>query len=313
MMSYLVRRLLYAIPILLGVTLATFVLFYAVTPPHRLARRNITSKNPTQQEIDDWLKQHGYDKPLLTQFGKHTRELMLFQFGNSDAGAEPVWNKIKAGWLPSLTIALPEFIIATWLTVALALLVAYYRGTYLDLWGVGICVFLMSVNYVLYIIGGQFLFAKVLRIFPLAGYHAGWEGLRFAVLPGLVGLISGLGGAIRYNRAAFLEEMDQDYVRTARSKGVPEGKILFTHVLKNAASPILTSVVLSIPFLFLGSLLLETYFGIPGLGSLTVDAIRNSDFATVRAMVFLGTVAYIVGNIMTDISYALVNPRVRLE
>jgi peptide/nickel transport system permease protein len=311
--SYLIRRILWMVPILIGVSVVTFVLFYVVTPPRQLARRNLSSKNPSPQEINDWLRQHHYDKPLQEQAVKHISELMLFHFGNSDADDEPVVQKIHQGMGPSLMLAVPEFIISTWVTIALALMVAYYRGTYLDYWAVAICVLLMSVNYILWFVAGQYIFAKLLRIYPLAGFASGPEGFRFVILPGLIGLISSLGGAIRYNRAAFVEETQQDYVRTARSKGLSERRILFTHVLKNAAAPILTSVVLGIPFLFLGNLLLESFFGIPGLGSMTVDAINGADFATVRSMVFIGTVLYIIGIVMTDISYAIVNPRVRLE
>lgn len=313
MLAYLVRRLLYAIPILVGVSLATFALFYVVIPPKVMARRHLTTKNPSPAEINNWLHDHGYDKPLPQQFRKHVQELLLLRFGTSEADGEPVWSKIRQGAGPSLMLAVPEFIVSVWVTIVLALLVAYYRGTYLDYWGVALCVFLMSVNYVLYIVAGQYVFAKLLRIYPLAGYARGPGGLRFIILPALVGVISALGGSVRYNRAAFLEEIGQDYVRTARAKGVPEARILFTHVLKNAAAPILTSVVLGIPFLFLGSLLMERFFSIPGLGAITVDAINSADFAVVRAMVFLGTIAYIVGNVLTDLSYALVNPRVRLE
>jgi peptide/nickel transport system permease protein len=313
MFSYLVRRTLYAIPILIGVSLLTFVLFYVVVPPRILARRNLTSKNPSQAEINSWLRQHGYDKPLPQQFLKHTQELFLLRFGRSDVNGEPIPDKIRQGAGPSLRLAIPEFIVSIWLTIALSLLVAYYRGTYLDIWAVVLCVVLMSVNYVLYIVAGQYVLAKVLKIYPLAGFIQGPEGFRFVVLPLMVGVVSGLGGTIRYYRAVFSEEMHQDYVRTARARGVPEQRILFTHVLKNAATPILTSVVLSIPFLFLGNLLMETFFGIPGLGSATIDAINSSDFAMVRAMVFIGTIAYIIGNLFTDVSYALVNPRIRLE
>lgn len=312
MLYYLIRRILYAVPILFGVSLLTFALYYLVVPPHIMAKRNL-GKNPSPEQVQSWLHEHGYDKPLHQQFGKHMSELLMFRFGTSDVNGEPVWDKIRQGAGPSLMLAVPEFIVSAFITIALALFVAYFRGTYLDYWAVAICVVLMSINIVLYIVAGQWLFAKLLRIFPMAGYDRGFAGLKFVVLPGVVGLVAGLGGAVRYYRAAFLEEMDQDYVRTARSRGVPEAQILFSHVLKNAASPILTALVLSIPFLFLGNLLMETFFGIPGLGSITLDAINSSDFAVVRAMVFLGTVLYIIGNVMTDVSYALVNPRVRLE
>ncbi|MFN3649025.1 MAG: ABC transporter permease [Armatimonadota bacterium] len=312
MLSYLLRRLLYAVPILIGVSILTFGMFYMVKSPRQLAKQNL-GKNPTDEQVQVWLQEHGYDKPLGEQARKHIGELLMLKFGKSDTSDERVWDKIGNGAGPSLALAVPMFFASALAAVSLALFAAYFRGTYLDYWGVFFCVLLMSINYVLYFVAGQYIFARLLRIYPLAGYAQGWDALRFVALPGLVGVVAGLGGAIRYNRAAFLEEMHQDYVRTARSKGVAEAKILFTHVLKNAATPILTSLVLSIPFLFMGNLLLESFFGIPGLGSMTVDAINSGDFAVVRAMVFLGTLAYIAGNILTDVSYALVNPRVRLE
>jgi peptide/nickel transport system permease protein len=192
-------------------------------------------------------------------------------------------------------------------------LAAYFRGTYLDYWTTFLCVLLMSITALVYIMGGQYLLGKILKYFPIAGYQGGLGSWKFVLLPTVVGVIMGLGSSVRFDRTIMLEEMNQDYVRTARAKGVPERAVLFRHVLKNASIPILTSVVLSIPFLLMGSLLLESFFGIPGLGSMTVDAINSQDFAVVRAMVFLGTVLYILGAILTDLSYALVDPRVRLE
>jgi peptide/nickel transport system permease protein len=171
----------------------------------------------------------------------------------------------------------------------------------------------MSITYLVYIMGGQYLLGKVLRYFPIAGYQEGVGFWKFVLLPTLIGIISGLGSSVRFYRTLLLEEMNQDYVRTARAKGAGENTVLFRHVLKNAAIPILTSAVLSLPFLLMGSLLLESFFGIPGLGTMTVDAINSQDFAVVRAMVFLGTLLYIVGSVLTDLSYALVDPRVRLE
>ena len=312
MLSYVIRKLLYAIPVLMGVSILTFILFYRMVPPEILAKRNL-GKNPTPAQVSAWLHQHGYDRPIQVQFMDHMKAALLFDYGKSDINAQPVADKIRDGAGPSLMLAVPEFIVAAWVTIAIALYLGYFRGTYLDIWGVVLCVVLMSINYILYIVAGQYVLAKLLKIYPLAGYVRGAGSIRFVVLPLIVGVITGLGGAVRYYRAVLLEEMSQDYVRTARARGIPEGRILFGHVLKNAATPILTTLVLSIPFLFLGNLLMETFFGIPGLGSTTFDAIFSSDFAVVRAMVFIGTEAYIVGNIMTDISYALVNPRVRLE
>lgn len=312
MLSYVIRKLLYAVPILMGVSLLTFIMYFTMVPPRQLAKRNL-GKAPSQAQINNWLHQHGYDRPIQVQFGDHLKAALMGDYGKSDLSDEKVIDIIKRGAGPSLMLAVPEFIIAAWVTITIALYLGYFRGTYLDIWGVVICVVLMSINYILYIVAGQFILGKLLKIFPLAGYVRGAGGLKFVVLPLIVGVITGMGGTIRYYRAVLLEEMSQDYVRTARARGIPEGKILFGQVLKNAASPILTTLVLAIPFLFLGSLLVETFFGIPGLGSTTVDAIHSADFAVVRAMVFIGTEAYILGNVLTDISYGLVNPRVRFE
>lgn len=313
MLRYVLRRVLYAVPILIGVSLVTFLLFYATASPEQMARRNLSAKNPSQEQIREWLQQHGYDKPLHVQFRKHMTELFLLRFGRSDATGEEIWDRIRAGVGPSAMVTSLVFFAGLITAVGFALGVAYFRGTYLDHWATFCCVLLMSITYLVYIMAGQYLLGKVLRYFPLAGYRGGLEGWKFVLLPMVVGVISGLGSSVRFYRTVMLEEMNQDYVRTARAKGVSERAILFRHVLKNASIPILTSAVLSLPFLLLGSLLLESFFGIPGLGTLTVDAINSQDFAVVRAMVFLGTILYIVGAILTDISYALVDPRVRFE
>lgn len=313
MLQYVIRRTLYAVPILIGVCLATFLLFYVVVPPTQLARRNLSAKNPTQQQIQDWLQQHGYDRPLAIQFRDHMLHLALFQFGSSDTTGEPIGQKIREGMGPSFRLMAPMFAAEVAVAVALALVLAYFRGTYLDLWGLVLCVIGMSVPMLIYIISGQFLIGKALRLFPFAGYASGLHGWRFIFMPAIIGVVAGIWGSVRFYRTAMLEEIGQDYVRTARAKGVPEGRVLFLHVLKNAATPILTSVVLGIPFLLMGNLLLESFFGIPGLGSILVDAINSSDFALVRAMVYLGAVLYIIGAVMTDVSYAMVDPRVRFE
>jgi peptide/nickel transport system permease protein len=313
MLRYITRRTLYAVPILIGVCLATFFLFYLAVPPDQLARRNLSSKNPTQQELHDWLQQHGYDRPRWEQFRDHMLHLALFDFGNSDANGEPIWPKLRQGAGPSLRLAAPMFVAEVYVAIVLALVLAYYRGTYLDFWGLIVSVIGMSIPTLVYIIAGQYGIGKILRLFPFAGYARGIHGWKFIAMPLLIGVVSGIWGSVRFYRTAMLEEIGQDYVRTARAKGVPEGRILFTHVLKNAGTPILTSVVLGIPLLMLGNLLLESFFGIPGLGSMLVDAIHSSDFALVRALVYLGAVLYIIGAVLTDISYALVDPRVRFE
>lgn len=313
MIRYLIRRVLYAIPTLIGVMLLTFVLFYAVSSPETIARQNVTTKNPTPKQIHQWLVDHGYDKPMLQQFEEHMTNLGLLRFGKSDHTKEPIWNRIKSGAIPSAEVASVVFVTELFVSLVVAVLVAYFRGTYIDTAATFVCVIMMSIVYVVYVIGLQYLLGKILRYGPLAGFQPGLSSWRFVVLPAIVGVVSSIGADIRLYRTFLLEETGQDYVRTARAKGVGETVVLFKHVLKNAMIPILTSTVASIPTLILGSLVLETYFGIPGLGNYLVDAIQQQDFAVVRAMVYLGSVLFIVGLILTDVLYAVFDPRVRLE
>jgi peptide/nickel transport system permease protein len=172
----------------------------------------------------------------------------------------------------------------------------------------------MSVSALLYIIGGQYLLGKMLRWFPISGFDPAPAVIaRFLALPVIVGIIAGLGDSVRFDRTVFVEETSKDYVRTARAKGAGEGRIMLRHVFRNGLIPILTQIVIAIPFLFTGSILLESFFGIPGLGSITVDAINANDFATLRTMVFIGSLLFVLGQILTDVSYTLADPRVRLE
>lgn len=208
---------------------------------------------------------------------------------------------------------MPTFVLGLFASVTFALILVFFRASYLDFWGVVLCVAMMSISSLFYIIGGQWLVSKLWALVPISGYAPGLDASRFLVLPVVISVIAGVGSNARWYRTIFLEEISRDYVRTARAKGLSERVVLFRHVLKNAMIPILTGVVVVIPLLFMGSLLVESFFGIPGLGSYTIDAINAQDFAVVRAMVFIGSVLYIVGLILTDISYTLVDPRVRLE
>jgi len=212
---------------------------------------------------------------------------------------------------PSLALAIPVLLVGLAINITFALLIALFRGTYFDLFGVTLCVIMMSISGLFYIIVGQHLVGKLLRLVPVSGYHGGLTAIKFLILPVAIGVISGIGAGTRWYRTIFLEELHKDYVRTARAKGLSEIAVLFKHVLKNAMIPILTGIVVIIPTLFLGSLIMESFFGIPGLGSYTIDAIQHQDFEIVRVMVYLGTVLYIIGLILTDISYTLVDPRVR--
>ncbi|MCL4315523.1 MAG: ABC transporter permease [Gammaproteobacteria bacterium] len=324
MIAYIVRRTLYAIPILIGVNLLTFVLFFVVNSPDDMARAHLGVKRVTQEAIEKWKAERGYDKPLIinegaagvgkitgTIFFEKSLALFAFEFGRADDGRS-IGGEISARMWPSLAIAVPTLVIGLGVAISFALLLAFFRGSYIDLWGGVTCIIMMSVSGLFYIIGGQYLIGKLWHLVPISGYDAGVYGFKFIALPVVVGVIGGLGSGIRLYRTLFLEELGKDYVRTARAKGLSERRVLFTHVLKNAMIPILTGVVVILPTLFLGSLILESFFGIPGLGSYTIDAIQAQDFAIVRAMVFLGSVLYILGLLLTDISYTLVDPRVRL-
>jgi peptide/nickel transport system permease protein len=238
--------------------------------------------------------------------------LFAFDFGNADDGRD-IRHEILTRMGPSLALALPVFVIGLFVHISFALLLAFFRATYLDIWGVVLCVAMMSISGLFYIIGGQYLISKLWNLVPISGFAGGADALKFVMLPVIIGVIGGTGASVRWYRTLFLEEIGKDYVRTARAKGLRETTVLFRHVLKNGMIPILTGVVVVIPSLFLGSLVMESFFGIPGLGSYTIDAIQAQDFAVVRSMVFLGAVLYIIGLLLTDISYTLVDPRVRLN
>lgn len=325
MLAYIIRRILYAIPILIGVNLITFMLFFMVNSPDNMARAQLGAKQVTPELIQSWKEERGYDKPLFvnikaegiaqvsdTLFVQESLKLFTFDFGFSDSNRD-IGSDIKERMMPSLSIALPTFVIALVTNISLALLLVLFRGSMLDTSMMIIAVMIMSISGLFYIIAGQVLFSKIWHWVPISGYESGWDGVKFIILPVMIGVFSGIGSGVRWYRSIFLEQINQDYVRTARAKGLSEIKVLFGHVLRNGMLPILTGVVVIIPSLFMGSLIMESFFGIPGLGSYTIDAINSQDFAIVKAMVFLGSVLYIVGLILTDISYTLFDPRVKLS
>jgi peptide/nickel transport system permease protein len=247
-----------------------------------------------------------------TIFFTKSISLFAFQFGRADDGRD-IGYDIRTRMWPSLAIAVPMFVMGLLVNITFALFIVFFRGTYLDIGGVVLCVILMSISTLFYVITGQYVVGKLMHLVPISGYASGFSAFKFILLPVIIGAVSGIGAGTRWYRTLFLEEIGKDYARTARAKGLSEIKVLFKHILKNALIPILTGAVVILPTLFLGSLILESFFGIPGLGSYTIDAINAQDFAIVRAMVFLGSVLYIVGLVLTDISYTLVDPRVRLN
>ena len=325
MLAYVMRRLCYAIPILIGVNFITFFLFFMVNTPDDMARMHLGEKHVTAEAIARWKHKEGYDKPLFvnvqatgvdkvvdTLFYTKSMELFTFNFGLSDQGRD-ISHDIEQRMWASLALALPTLIIGLSVNITFALLVALFRGSRFDYFAMSLCVVMMSISGLFYVIFGQYLFGKLLQLVPISGYQSGLSAMRFLILPILIGVVSGIGAGTRWYRSIFLEETQKEYVRTARSKGLSEIAVLFKHILKNGMIPILTGVVVIIPTLFLGSLIMESFFGIPGLGSYTIDAIAHQDFDIVRVMVFLGTVLYIIGLVLTDVSYTFVDPRVRFK
>ena len=325
MINYILRRIIYALPILIGVNIITFVLFFVVNTPDDMARMHLGMKRVSQDAIIKWKDERGYNKPILinqeadgikkltnTIFFENSVKLFVFDFGRSDSGRDIGYDISQRMW-PSLAITLPSLLVGLLAYITFGLILAFFRGTYVDISGVVLCVIMMSISGLFYIIGGQYLIGKFLHLVPISGYDTGLNAFKFIILPVLVGLIGGIGASTRWYRTIFLEEMNKDYVRTARAKGLSESRVLYKHVLSNGLIPILTGVVVILPSLFIGSLIVESFFAVPGLGSYTIDAINRQDFAIVRSMVFLGSVLYIVGLILTDISYTLVDPRVRLN
>lgn len=442
MTAYILRRLLYAIPILIGVNIIVFAIFFYVNTPDDMARMHLGSKRITPEKIDQWKREHSLDLPYFynggwrrigalegrkksntrtlptagtgryrllvdgpqnkklikgrvlqvqcsepdrlardggidaagkvhlpddeidrqtfhfrinavdgedtaaptvslnldvaspasahrvvleyageigffsrftqTIFFQRSMKMLFFQYGKSDKG-KLIGDEILKRIGPSLTVTVPSFLMGIFLCIFFAMMSAFFRATYVDYWGVFLCVVGMSISMLFYIIGGQVVFGKILRLFPISGYDFGVASLKFVLLPILISVVAGLGGTVRFYRTIFLEEINRDYVRTARSKGLSESSVLFVHVLKNAMIPILTGVVVMLPFLYMGGLLLESFFAIPGTGSYLLDAIRSQDFAVVQALVSLGSFIYVVALAMTDVSYTLVDPRVRLE
>jgi len=324
--AYIIRRALYSIPVLIGVNLITFLLFFVVNPPDNAARRALGGRRVSQEAIDQWKREHGYDLPrfintresgrkALTQtiFWQKSARLFVFDFGKTDIGDRSIGHDIYERMWASLSFTVPTFIIGLIVTVSVSLMQALVRGSRLDTGVTVLCVLGMSISTLFYIMGAQWGFAKLLRIWPVSGYQPGWAAIGFVAMPITIGVVAGIGGGARFYRTIFLEEMGKDYVRTARAKGVSEVRLMFGHVLRNAMIPILTRAVTTIPFLFMGSLLMEAFFAIPGLGSYTLDALQAPDFAVVRVMVFLGSLLYIVALMLTDISYTLADPRVSLE
>ena len=320
MLKYVLRRLGETIPTTIGILLLTFVLFNVVGgSPAEV----ILGKNATAESVAAFNRKWGYDKPLIfgdcsdcsivrlfdSQFFNFVGGLCKGDFGYSIENQEPVIEVLKRGVGPSLSLTVPILVGGVIVALMLALLAAAMRGGWVDRAVLLASAVLMSVNYVIWVLAGQFFLSYKAGIFPVWGY----ENAFYLVLPVAIGILSSLGTDVRFFRTAILDEVYKPYVLTARAKGLSGWTIMTRHVLRNALIPIVTYVSLSIPYLFTGSLLLESFFGIPGLGSVSINAIHSADMAVVRAVVVLGSLLYQFVNLLTDVLYAFLDPRIRMN
>lgn len=311
MFRFILRRALYMIPILFGVTLITFLLFNVAggDPAAQAAGRYATA-----EQIATMRAQMGLDQPLIYQYFDLVKSIFTFDFGRSWSSKQLISNLIRDGIGPSLTVTIPGFLISLLVTIPLSLLVAHRRGSVFDKAVLISCLAMTAISSVVYVLAGQYFFSYKWGMFPISGWDPSWDGRwQYATLPIIIMVVLSLGSYILFFRTVFLDEMFQDYVRTARSKGLTETKILFKHILRNALVPIITLVVLQIPFLIVGSLLIESFFGIPGLGGLIFQAIQEADFPVIKAMTVMSAVLYMFFQLLSDVLYALVDPKIRLS
>lgn len=309
MLKYVARRLWEVVPTTFGILLLTFILFNVVGGS---PAETVLGKNATAEAIAAFNSKWGYDKPLVwstdSQFVNFITSLAKGDLGYSLEMNEPVKDILLRGVGPSLSLTVPILLGGTILALMLAMLAAACRGRVLDKAVLVGSTVLMSVNYVVWVLLGQFLLSYKAGIFPVWGYESAFH----LVLPVFIGVFSSLGTDVRFFRTAILDEAYRPYVLTARAKGLARPVVMMRHILPNALIPIVTYVSLSIPWLFTGSLLLESFFGIPGLGSVSINAIHSADMAVVRAVVVVGALLYQFVNLATDLLYAALDPRVRL-
>lgn len=311
MLQYLGRKCLQALATLAGVIVVVFFLFNVVggDPVFQMVGQHANA-----QLVADIRHEYGFDQPVPLQFLRFVREAVSFDFGRSYATKREIGSMIREGIVPSLMLALPAFIGTALLGLVIAVAAAFWRRGWVDRVVVVFCVFGMSVPVLAYILFGQYWLAYKWDWFPISGYEPHFpEALQYLGLPVLIWIAVSVGYDARFFRAAILEETHQDYVRTARAKGLSERRIYFLHIVKNSLIPVVTHLVLQIPLLVLGSFLLESFFAVPGIGNLTIEAVHNSDLPVIRAMTLLNSVLFLLGNIATDLAYRWVDPRVKLS
>ncbi|HEU4852167.1 MAG TPA: ABC transporter permease [Telluria sp.] len=312
MLAYVLRRLAQMLPTMAGVIVLVFLLFNWVggDPAYLLA-----GKMSDPAAIANIRAQLGIDQPYATQLWIFVKQIVTFDFGNSWATGEPVSSMITSRLGPSLTVLVPLTILETVFGVALALAIAFVRGSLTDRAVMVACTIGMSISILVYIIVFQYGLAYKLGLFPVQGWGAslGENLLRYALLPIIIGLAVSLAPTLRLYRTFVLDEVNQDYVRTARAKGLGETRVMWVHVLRNAAIPIITHVMASLPALLIGAFLLERFFGIPGIGREVILAVERSDFPVIKAITVYVAAATMLFNLLTDLMYQAVDPRVQLK
>lgn len=292
-------------------TLITFIIFHCVggDPAFQLA-----GKNASPERIEEIRQQIGTNQPLVQQYFYFIKQTITFDWGRSWSTQQKISEMISQGIGPSLSLTIPAFIISFILSLLIALYTTYKKGSVIDKGIITLCLALMSISFLVYIITYQYFFAYHLGLFPITGWDPSMTGRwQYLVLPWVISISVSLGPNILIYRTALLDEVLQDYVRTAKAKGVDNFGVYGRHILKNALIPIITILVLQMPFLITGSLLLEAFFSIPGLGGMLIQAINNADFPVIKAMTVLGSIIYMVFNLFSDLLYAYVDPRVELK
>lgn len=311
MWPYIIRRLLWGVPILLGVATVIFLGLHVMQDSPAAA---FMGKSATQAEIDQFDKDNGFDKSYMAQYVDYLGDVITFDFGESWKSGREVSDMISDGAGKSLSLTAPALLITSLLAICLALFASYFRGRGMDRGIMVIAVLGMSVSFLVYIVVLQYVLAYLLPIFRIHGYEPGFgDRWQFLFLPIMIQVIVGVGYDTRFYRSVFVEEIGKDHITTAYAKGASKKRVMFIHVLKNALIPIITRVMISIPFLVTGSLLLEQFFGIPGIGSMLLSAIDTNDFPVIKALSVLISLLFIVSTILNDVFYAIVDPRVRLK
>ncbi len=310
MIAYIIRRLLYMIPIILGVALLIFCLFtFFGDDPVRVALGQHASPDAIANLQHLW----GLDKPIYLQFIDFLKQIVTFDYGVSFSTGQKLSDMFMEGAFVSLSLTAPPFVFGIFISISIALILAYYRDSFIDHMARFIIIMSMSISYLVYIISLQYVLAYELDLFPIMGYEPGLESITYLFLPWLIIVIVALGPNTRIFRTLFLEETSADYVRTARAKGAGEARVLFKHVLKNALIPIITNTVVAIPFLILGAFLMERFFSIPGIGAMIITAINEGDFPVLKGMTMIIAIMYSFFNLLTDVLYSFVDPRVKLS